>query len=89
MRDEPNHGGTFDASRHWKKLRKKHNKTDAYHSRTGRRQYEPEVYKPNKQTTLEGSERAISKELYDLNYKLAFGKITQAQYDKLREELGE
>jgi hypothetical protein len=38
--------------------------------------------------TVEGSTRDISKELYDLNYELAFGRITEEQYERAKLDLG-
>ena len=86
--DEQRIGGSFNAHKRWKKLREKHRKRDAHIARGGNTYNIPETYTPNLQN-IEGSERVISKELYDLNYDLAFGRLTQVQYDKLREELGE
>ena len=77
------HGGSFNAHKNWKKLRDKHQRV-----KRGEEKWKPEVYTPSIKTE-EGSERIISKELYDLNYDLAFGRITQEEYNKLREELGE
>jgi hypothetical protein len=78
------HGGTFNAHKNWKKLRDKHKRV-----KRGEEKWKPEAYRPASVTESEGNERIISKELYDLNYELAFGRITQEEYDKLREELGE
>jgi len=82
------HGGSFNAHKNWKKLRAKHQKREASRKRGIDPGPKPELYTPNKQT-IEGSERIVSKELYNLNYDLAFGKITQEEYNELREELGE
>jgi len=81
-------GGSFNAHKHWKKLREKHRRKDAAKKRGISQRARPEIYTPNNQV-IEGAERIVSKELYDLNYELAFGRITQEEYDKLREELGE
>tara|TARA_R100000152_G_C6733479_1_gene157888 strand:+ start:126 stop:395 length:270 start_codon:yes stop_codon:yes gene_type:complete len=86
--DEQRVGGSFNAHKHWKKLREKRRKREAHVARGGNRYAIPETYTPNN-LQFEGSERKVSKELYDLNYELAFGRITQEEYDKLREELGE
>jgi len=86
--DEQRIGGSFNAHKRWKKLREKHRKRDAHIARGGNTYNIPETYTPNLQN-IEGSDRIISKELYDLNYDLAFGKITQEDYDKLKERLGE
>jgi hypothetical protein len=86
MPNDQNFGGSFNAHKHWKKLREKHKKTDLYKARTGLRQYTPEVYEPNKQT-IEGSERLIPKDLYDLNYDLAFGNITEEEYKQRKAKL--
>jgi hypothetical protein len=64
------HGGSWNADKHWKKLRAKHN--------SGRK-FIPEVH----QSAGKGStERPadIPKEIYALNYQLAFGKITKRQH---------
>ena len=87
-REDPHCAGTFDHNKHWKKLREKHRRRDAQKARGITPTVNPEVYQANP-NILEGQSRDISKELYDLNYELAFGRLTQSQYDKLREELGE
>lgn len=86
--DEQRVGGSFNAGKNWKKLREKHKRNEAARSRGRVVTSTPETYTPYKQT-IEGSERIVSKELYNLNYELAFGRINQEEYNKLREELGE
>ncbi len=81
-------GGSFNAHKNWKKLREKHRKRDAKTARGISSRAQPEVYQPN---NIEGSERIVPKELYDLNYELAFGKITEEEYKqrKVKIDLGE
>tara|TARA_R110002020_G_scaffold416244_1_gene625539 strand:+ start:43 stop:324 length:282 start_codon:yes stop_codon:yes gene_type:complete len=89
-REDPNCAGTFDHNKNWKKLREKHRKRKAQKARGITPNCDPEVYQASPNVIdLEGQARNISKKLYDLNYELAFSRITQAEYDKLREELGE
>jgi hypothetical protein len=85
--DEQRVGGSFNAHKRWKKLREKHRKRDAHIARGGNTYNIPETYTPNNQT-IEGSTRDISKELYDLNYELAFGRITEEQYERAKLDLG-
>ena len=86
MKDGPKWGGTFNADKHWKKLREKHRKTEHIHQTTGRRRYTPEVYKAN-DVLKEGTAREVSQDLYDLNYDLAFGRITEDEYNLRRKAL--
>jgi len=87
---DQNFGGSFNAHKHWKKLREKHRKREAQEARGIFSRAQPETYQPNNQT-IEGSTRDISKELYDLNYELAFGRITEEEYKqrKAKLDLGE
>jgi hypothetical protein len=81
--DPIKHGGNWDAKQQWKKLRESH--------KNPVNKWAPTHWDGGKAGALgrEGDTRKVSKELYDLNYDLAFGKITQEDYDKQREELGE
>lgn len=82
-------GGTFNAHKHWKKLREKHRKNAAHKARGGNRIWKPEVYRSKgagKGDLERGSD--VPKELYDLNYDLAFGNITKEQYNQKLKELG-
>ena len=81
-------GGSFNAHKNWKKLREKHKRNEEARSRGRDVTSTPETHRPYNQT-VEGSERIVSKQLYDLNYDLAFGRITPEEYDKLKEALGE
>ena len=81
-------GGSFNAPKHWKKLREKHKRNEEARSRGRDVTSTPETHRPYYQT-IEGSERIDSKQLYDLYYDLAFGRITPEEYDKLKEALGE
>jgi hypothetical protein len=81
MRDAPNHAGSFDSNKHWKKLRDKHERV-----KKGE-QWKPERYRPSTDLMAEGQTRIVSDELYDLNYDLAFGRITEEEYNKKVSEL--
>ena len=86
--NDQNVGGSFNAHKHWKKLREKHRKTDAHIARGGNRIWKPEVYSST--GAGKGDKQRQSdppKELYDLNYDLAFGIITREEYDKKLEDL--
>jgi hypothetical protein len=84
---DQNFGGSFNAHKNWKKLREKHRKRESSRARGVTSPAQPETYQPNNQT-VEGSTRDISKELYDLNYELAFGRITEEQYERAKLDLG-
>lgn len=78
-------GGSFNAHKHWKKLREKHHK-----SKRGDYKWKPEVYTPHsagKGDNQRGS--GVPKEIYDLNYDLAFGIITDKEHKKLVEKFWE
>tara|TARA_R100000808_G_C2066473_1_gene95711 strand:+ start:84 stop:386 length:303 start_codon:yes stop_codon:yes gene_type:complete len=83
------YGGSFNAHKHWKKLREKHRKNDAHRARGGSRIWKPEVYTPSSSAGKGDLQRSsdVPKELYDLNFDLAFGSITREEYDKKLEEL--
>ena len=83
---DQNFGGSFNAHKNWKKLREKHRKREASRARGATSPAQPETYQPNNQT-IEGSTRDISKELYDLNYELAFGRITEEEYKQRKAKL--
>ena len=74
-------GGSFNAHKNWKKLREKHRKSDEHKAKTGKRSWKPEIYAP----AGKGDRTRTSdtpKEIYDLNYDLAFGKITKEEHAK-------
>ncbi len=78
--NDQNFGGSFNAHKHWKKLREKHRRV-----KKGEK-FVPETYVPKGQGAGKGdSQRSsdIPKEIYDLNYDLAFGKITKEEHEKL------
>ena len=79
------HGGNWDADNNWKKLREKKEMYEA----TGK--WKPTHWDGGKAgaTHREGATRKVSEELYRLNYDRAFNKITEEEYKKRREELGE
>jgi hypothetical protein len=85
--DDPiKHGGNWDAETNWKKLREKH----AEHKKTGK--WKPTEWDGGRITGGAGKgdkdrHRQISKELYDLNFDLAFGNITREEYDHKLSEL--
>jgi hypothetical protein len=83
---DQNFGGSFNAHKNWKKLREKHRKREASRARGVTSPAQPEIYQPSNQT-IEGSERIITKELYDLNYELAFGRITEEEYKQRKAKL--
>ena len=77
-------GGSFNAHKHWRKLKAKHEKNKKHQARGGNRIWKPEVYS----STGAGKgdvqrESDTPKEIYDLNYDLAFGKITKAEHEEL------
>jgi hypothetical protein len=80
--NDQNLGGSFNAHKHWKKLRAKHQR----HKKLGLSgPTTPEVYKSAGKGDV-CRESDVSKELYDLNYDLAFGTITREEYElKLKE----
>jgi|TARA_Y100000296_G_scaffold30378_1_gene35332 hypothetical protein len=80
---DQNFGGTFNAHKHWKKIREKHRK-----AASGEKPWVPESYVPSGGSLgLEGQTRNVSKELYDLNHDLAFGRITEEEYEHKRAKL--
>ena len=81
------YGGTFNAHKHWKKLREKHRRDDAHRARGGNRIWKPEVYRSTGAGKGDQERQSqVPKELYDLNYDLAFGNITKEEYEiKLKE----
>ena len=85
-------GGNWNAHKHWKKLREKHRKDERHRNRGGSRIWKPEVYRSRSMGAGKGDgqrESDVPKELYDLNYDLAFGKITKEEYDKKVQEFRE
>ena len=86
--NDQNFGGTFNAHKNWKKLREKHRKSDEHKAKTGKRSWKPEVYAPaGKGDRTRSSD--TPKEIYDLNYDLAFGKITKEEHEKMVEKFWE
>jgi len=81
------HGGTFNAHKHWKKLREKHRRDEAHKGRGGSRIWKPEVYRSTGAGKGDQERQSlVSKEVYNLNFDLAFGNITKAEYEiKLKE----
>lgn len=83
--NDQNFGGTFNAHKNWKKLREKHRR----HEKLGLSgPCTPEIYAPagkgDRQRTGD-----TPKEIYDLNYDLAFGKITHEEHKKRLEKFWE
>ena len=79
------HGGSFNPHKNWKKLREKHRKIEEHTARGGNRIFEPEVYTPSSSNAGKGDKQRSSntpKEIYDLNYELAFGRITKEEYEQ-------
>jgi len=86
--NDQNLGGTFNAHKNWKKLREKHRKNEAHIARGGNRIWEPEVYRSDGAGKGDGRRGSnVSKELYDLNFDLAFGSITKEEHSKKLKEL--
>ena len=84
------YGGSFNAHKHWKKLREKHRKSDANKARGGNKSWKPEVYSSSGAGKGDDQrESNVPKEIYDLNYDLAFGKITKEEHTKLVKEFWE
>ena len=78
-------GGNWDSQKNWKKIREKHHK----HAATGNPgPCQPTRHIPDSANNREGTAREISDELYDLNYELAFGRITEEQYERAKLDLG-
>lgn len=83
------YGGSFNAHKHWKKLREKHRKNDAHKARGGSRIWKPEVYSSTGAGKGDKERKSdVPKEVYDLNYDLAFGKITREEHTQKLKELG-
>jgi len=80
--NDQNFGGSFNAHKHWKKLREKHRR----HEKMGKGgPSKPERYTPHgKGDATRNSD--VPKEIYELNYDLAFGRITKEEHKKLVEK---
>jgi len=78
--NDQNFGGTFNAHKHWKKLRDKHRR----HKKLGLSgPTKPEIYSPHDAGKGDASRnRDVPDEIYDLNWDLAFGKITKEEHTK-------
>ena len=78
-------GGSFNAHKNWKKLREKHKK----HKASGRDgPCTPEVYTAaGKGDAVRNS--SVPKEIYSLNYELAFNRITKEEHAQKTEEFWE
>ena len=70
-------GGSFNAHKNWKKLRAKHKKVEK-----GEQKWKPEDYIPHGGAGKGDADRtrAVPKEIYELNYDLAFGRITEEEH---------
>ena len=81
-------GGSFNAHKNWKKLRDKHRKHDSS-GKGGTAP--PEQYIPYGGAGKGDMERKcdVSKEVYDLNYDLAFGRISTEEHTHKLKELME
>tara|TARA_R100000664_G_C2637082_1_gene63868 strand:+ start:59 stop:328 length:270 start_codon:yes stop_codon:yes gene_type:complete len=86
MEHDQHFGGSFNAHKNWKRLRDKHRRKAQAEKRGIKHRAMPEYYRPSSHT-VEGSERIVSDKMYALNYDLAFGKISQEEYDKKVSEL--
>ena len=74
-------GGNWNHDKHWKKLREKHRNAE----RLGKRHSMPEVY--DGPDDYQAREIEIDKAIYDLRYDLAFGKITEEEFEIKMKEL--
>ena len=84
--NDQNFGGTFNAHKHWRKLKEKHRRDEKHRARGGNRIWKPEVYASAGKGD-DTRESNVPKELYDLNYDLAFGNITREEYEHKLKEL--
>lgn len=78
--NDQNFGGSFNAHKNWKKLREKHRRV-----KKGEK-FKPETWVPRGQGAGKGDgqrESQVPKEVYDLNFDLAFGRITKEEHEKL------
>ncbi len=78
-------GGSFNAHKNWKKLRDKHQRV-----KKGEK-WQPERYETRAGAGKGDESRpsSVPKEIYDLNYELAFGKITKEEHKKMVEKFWE
>ena len=85
--NDQNAGGSFNAHKHWKKLREKHRK----HKKLGLSgPCKPEIYEPSGAGKGDGKRsREIPNEVYDINWDLAFGKISKEEHNKRTNEFWE
>tara|TARA_Y100001973_G_C5187684_1_gene328921 strand:+ start:240 stop:515 length:276 start_codon:yes stop_codon:yes gene_type:complete len=78
--------GTWDTEKNWRRM-----KEDQRAIREGKKKYVPKLYKDTPQGGSGAGKgdqyRAVDKERYDLNYDLAFGKITKEEHAKRMAEL--
>jgi len=82
--NDQNFGGSFNAHKNWKKLREKHRR----HKKLGLSgPTKPEIYTPHGAGKGDAERSSnVPKEIYDLNYDLAFGRITKEEHEKLVEK---
>jgi len=80
-------GGSWNAHKNWKKLRDKHRK----HKKSGRGGSSPPVmYSPHGAGKGDMTrDSSVPKEIYDLNWELAFGRLTKEEHKKLVEKFWE
>ena len=72
-------GNNWNAHKHWKKLREKHENNDKARAAGRTVVNTPE---PWEDKTLECQGINIDKAIYDLRYDLAFGKITEEEFNE-------
>jgi len=84
MKHDQLFGGSFNAHKNWKKLREKHRANDAARKAGRRIINTPEVHS---ETSDEFQKEPDNKLIYDLRYDLAFGKITEEEFNKRMAEL--
>tara|TARA_Y100001963_G_C6519372_1_gene325866 strand:- start:203 stop:475 length:273 start_codon:yes stop_codon:yes gene_type:complete len=77
MKHDQIFGGSFNAHKNWKKLRAKHEKV-----KKGEQKWRPEDYTPSNEAGKGDIDRSmdVPKEIYALNYDLAFGRITEKEH---------
>ena len=86
MEHDQKFGGSFNAHKNWKKLREKHEK-----NKRGEAPWRPETYVPHNGAGKGDMDRSmdVPKEIYSLNFDLAFGRITEKEHKKRTKEFWE
>ena len=87
--NDQNFGGTFNAHKNWRKPKAKHEKDAAHKARGGSRIWKPEVYESSAGKGDSTRTRDIPEEIYDINWDLAFGRITKEEHVKRTQQYWE